>query len=87
TRTYLQRVPRWWAGKGPATRPQISQAADPPACAVGWREVVLLAALSCRQCAEAAIRCTQMRRCCHTNKASKTSRACTNAVQPQKRER
>ncbi|PPT59932.1 hypothetical protein XarbCFBP8153_05780 [Xanthomonas arboricola] len=22
---YLQRVPRWWAGKGPAARPQISR--------------------------------------------------------------
>ncbi|TWQ42427.1 hypothetical protein, partial [Xanthomonas vasicola] len=24
TGTYLQRVPRWWAGKGPAAKPQIS---------------------------------------------------------------
>ncbi|QBG90149.1 hypothetical protein EYC55_12040 [Xanthomonas oryzae] len=23
TRTYLQRVPRWWAGKDPAAKPQI----------------------------------------------------------------
>ncbi|RJL89883.1 hypothetical protein DEF95_011690 [Xanthomonas vasicola] len=23
TRTSLQRVPRWWTGKGPATKPQI----------------------------------------------------------------
>ncbi|QWN25861.1 hypothetical protein DGM85_04995 [Xanthomonas phaseoli pv. phaseoli] len=23
TRTSLQRVPRWWAGKGPAAKPQI----------------------------------------------------------------
>ncbi|APO95797.1 hypothetical protein BJD12_12470 [Xanthomonas vesicatoria ATCC 35937] len=23
TRTYLQRVPRWWAGKGPAAKLQI----------------------------------------------------------------
>ncbi|QNM61439.1 hypothetical protein XHV734_2676 [Xanthomonas hortorum pv. vitians] len=27
TRTYLQRVPRWWAGKGPAAKPQISRSA------------------------------------------------------------
>ncbi|CAD1789209.1 hypothetical protein XSP_001207 [Xanthomonas sp. CPBF 426] len=24
TRTYLRRVPRWWAGKRPAVKPQIS---------------------------------------------------------------
>ncbi|QGJ67143.1 hypothetical protein FDU21_01065 [Xanthomonas oryzae pv. oryzae] len=23
-RTYLQRVPRWWAGKGPAAKPQTT---------------------------------------------------------------
>ncbi|PPU73710.1 hypothetical protein XhhCFBP4925_21995 [Xanthomonas hortorum pv. hederae] len=40
TGTYLQRVPRWWAGKGPAARPQISRPA------AGRHEVVLLAALS-----------------------------------------
>ncbi|NHF68264.1 hypothetical protein FFY45_21660 [Xanthomonas hortorum] len=38
SRTYLRRVPRWWAGKGPAARQQISRPA------VGWRDVVLLAA-------------------------------------------
>ncbi|RFF37528.1 hypothetical protein DZD52_16165 [Xanthomonas nasturtii] len=27
TRTYLQRVPRWWAGKGPAAKPQIIRSA------------------------------------------------------------
>ncbi|MCC8504060.1 hypothetical protein LN562_21690, partial [Xanthomonas euvesicatoria pv. euvesicatoria] len=25
TRTYLQRVPRWWAGKGPAAKLQIGR--------------------------------------------------------------
>ncbi|NMI16088.1 hypothetical protein E1J29_03220 [Xanthomonas hortorum pv. vitians] len=25
TWTYLQRVPRWWAGKGPAAKPQINR--------------------------------------------------------------
>ncbi|NHF64356.1 hypothetical protein FFY45_00800 [Xanthomonas hortorum] len=27
TRTYLRRVLRWWAGKDPAARPQISRSA------------------------------------------------------------
>ncbi|SUZ29472.1 hypothetical protein CPBF424_33120 [Xanthomonas euroxanthea] len=27
TRTYLRRVPRWWAGKGPATKQQIKRVA------------------------------------------------------------
>ncbi|KHM90981.1 hypothetical protein OR60_20645 [Xanthomonas vesicatoria] len=27
TRTYLQRVPRWWAGKGLAAKPQITRSA------------------------------------------------------------
>ncbi|MFS8428016.1 hypothetical protein EIQ28_07270 [Xanthomonas campestris pv. plantaginis] len=26
---YLRRVPRWWAGKGPAAKPQIVQADAP----------------------------------------------------------
>ncbi|NMI51043.1 hypothetical protein E1J25_04695 [Xanthomonas hortorum pv. taraxaci] len=30
TRTYLQRVPRWWAGKGPAAKPQISRSQPIP---------------------------------------------------------
>ncbi|MGN5513673.1 hypothetical protein GS643_06480 [Xanthomonas hortorum pv. gardneri] len=25
TRKYLRRVPRWWAGKGPAAKPQITR--------------------------------------------------------------
>ncbi|PPT71214.1 hypothetical protein XarbCFBP8142_06785 [Xanthomonas arboricola] len=27
TRTYLRRVPRWWAGKGPAAKSQTSRSA------------------------------------------------------------
>ncbi|NMI49755.1 hypothetical protein E1J23_20585 [Xanthomonas gardneri] len=37
TSPYLQRVPRWWARKGPAARPQISRPA------VDRCEAVLLA--------------------------------------------
>ncbi|PPU07655.1 hypothetical protein XarjCFBP7645_08520 [Xanthomonas arboricola] len=28
TGTYLRRVPRWWAGKGPASKPQIRRSAE-----------------------------------------------------------
>ncbi|QEX78874.1 hypothetical protein F6Y24_19650 [Xanthomonas arboricola pv. pruni] len=28
TRTYLRRVPRWWAGKDPAANPQIGRSAS-----------------------------------------------------------
>ncbi|PPU83042.1 hypothetical protein XhhCFBP4925_07980 [Xanthomonas hortorum pv. hederae] len=30
TGTYLRRVPRWWAGKGPAAKPQISRSTGGP---------------------------------------------------------
>ncbi|QBA11219.1 hypothetical protein DZA53_12745 [Xanthomonas oryzae pv. oryzae] len=38
TRTYLQRVPRWWAGKDPAAKPQIScfPPDRPASCWTGW---------------------------------------------------
>ncbi|MGN5517042.1 hypothetical protein GS643_22700 [Xanthomonas hortorum pv. gardneri] len=30
TWTYLRRVPRWWAGKGPAAKPQIIRSTTTP---------------------------------------------------------
>ncbi|QIE21931.1 hypothetical protein IXO704_020520 [Xanthomonas oryzae pv. oryzae] len=45
TGTYVQRVPRWWAGKGPAATAQISRSA------VDRREVVCQLLSVCRSLA------------------------------------